>query len=375
MKFMMPTQELNFLVSKCANIIPPKPTMPVLGNLLIEAREGLLTLTATDMMVSLRYSTEVKVIQEGITTLPAKRLAQLLRELTATNVEIEMDANHQAKVHANSSTFRLPGMKADDFPALPDLSEVTKIVVKQTDLKSMFYRTAFSVANDETRHVLMGVFLQIARGRATFSATDGKRLARSFLAVDVDPGYNGSFIIPIKAVNEVLGNLSDTETDMISLCLMTDKVAFEMPGKTIITKLLLGDYPDVNRVIPESIQNIISLHREELTTLLRQVILFTNEERAVRFTFSQGELHLSANTELGEGKVSMPVNYHGEKFDMSFSSSFFLDVLKHSKSETVNLGVNDSFNPGVIMDQNSSNYVSSEMNPLFILMPMCLREA
>ena len=221
-----------------------------------------------------------------------------------------------------------------------------------------------------------GVFLHIANREATFVGTDGKRLARAHLGVELDPAFTANYIIPLKAVEEIQKNLSD-EGDA-TVYLMADKIGIEASQALIITKLLSGDYPDVNRVIPEKSEVIVALHREELMTLLRQVSLFAGDTQnhSVRFTFADGELHLSANAmEIGEGRVSMPANYRGPKLEIAFNPHFFLDILRHSKGETVSVGVTDPYNPGVIIDKETGCRPPwRAASPLFVLMPMRLSD-
>lgn len=375
MKFVIATQELNYLISKCLNIVAQKSTVPILSNMLVEARKGELVITATDLTVGIRCFTEAKILEEGATTLPAKRLAQLVRELTAVNVEVATGENNVTEIVADSSRFKLHGMSESEFPAIPDVSESTKFTVKQSQLRDMLFRTAFAVSREDTRYVLTGVFLEIKEGQASFIGTDGKRLAKNRLPVPLDASFNGQFIIPLKAVEEIQKNLEEGDADA-TVYLMQDKIAVEANNCTIITKLLSGDYPDVSRVIPGSPEKVVALHREELMTLLRQVSLFTADtNHSVKFTFNSGELLLTANTmEIGEGKVSMPVNYSGDQMEIAFNPNFFLDILRHSKNETVTMGISDAYNPGVITDCEEAKDAESQETPLFVLMPMRLND-
>jgi DNA polymerase-3 subunit beta len=375
MKFVISTQEFNYLINKCLNVVPSKATIPILSNLLIEASNGILTITASDLIVGIRCFTEAKIIEEGATTLPAKRLAQLVRELTATNVELTTDSNEITEIVANDSHFRLHGMNKEGYPALPELEEMQHFSMKQSELKEVLYRTAFAVSRDDNRFVLTGVFLNITNAIATFAGTDGKRLARTFLPISIDSSFTGNFIIPLKTIEEVLKNLTDGESQT-KIYLMNDKIAIEMSDAIIISKLLSGDYPDINRVIPPSTEKTVTLHREELMTLLRQVSLFTSENnQAARFSFTNGELRLAAAAmEVGEGKTSMPVNYQGEKLEIAFNPNYFLDILRHSKMETITLGITDPYTPGIIVDQEINPFLASEASPLFVLMPMRLNE-
>lgn len=377
MKFIIATQELNYLINKCINAIAQKSTIPILSNFLIEAVNDELIITATDLTVGVRCFTEAKILEEGATTLPAKRFAQLIRELTSINVEISSNTNEVTEILANSSRFKLNGMSKNEFPALPNITDATHFKIKQSILRDVLYRTAFAVSREDNRYVLTGICLQIVGGTASFIGTDGKRLAKAQTTLNIEKSFQGTYVIPLKAIEEILKNLG--EEGEATVFLMNDKIAVEASNTVIISKLLSGEYPDVNRVIPNQTGVTVNLHREELMTLLRQISLFAAENNhSVRFTFSDGELKLTANTmEIGEGKVSMPVNYKGEKLEIAFNPNFFLDILRHSTNETISMGITDPYNPGLINDCDHTKKESeqeAEQNSLFVLMPMRLNE-
>lgn len=374
MKFIISTQELNYLINKIQNVVSAKPTIPILSNFLIIAANGRLTITATDLIVGMECSTEVNVIEEGATTLPTKRFAQLIRELTGANIEFTCSSNQVTEIVCGSSHFRINGMSRDEFPSLPDLDNAIKIPIKQNLLKEMLACTAFAVSKDDTRYALTGIHMQIQNGVATFTGTDGKRLSRSHMPVDIDPSISANVIIPLKAVEEIIKTLIDADEAL--LYVMSDKIAVKAGETLIITKLLTGEYPDVTKVIPEKSDIVMTLHREELIALLRQVSLFTTEEKhSARFSFTEGELNLNSNTtDLGEGNVNMPVNYHGSALDIAFNPHYFLDILRHCKGETVSLGIVDAFNPGIVTDEGTAASPQIKASPLYMIMPLRLAE-
>lgn len=364
MKVIISKVDLAALIGKIQNIVPAKPAIPILANILVEAIDDQLILSATDLTVSMRVHAEAKVAQEGSITLPAKRFFQLVRELTAPQVEIHLQTPEIATINSGTSHFKIHGMTKEEFPALPDISNGTSIGLLTPTFKDMLSKTAFAAARDDSRQVLNGVLLQMMNSMATFIGTDGKKLAKAFTALDTSSTAQGSYILPIKAVEEIV-RLLDPKEERVKVTLLQDKIAVEVGGSLLISKLISGQYPDISRIIPEKKKSPIQLHREELTSLLRQVSLFTSENSSsVRFTFTTGELHLSATSgEIGEGKVHMPANYGGEKIEIAFNPNYFLDILRHSKDETVNFEVSDSYNPGMITDSS---------NALFVLMPMRL---
>lgn len=374
MKFVISRQELSELISHIQNIVAVKAPVPILSNFLLEAIDSRIVVTATDLTVSVRASKSAKILEPGSITIPARRFGNLLKELTSSHLEISVSGRDVITIVADSSTFKLPGMPKKDFPEFQDFTDAQVLRMKQSELKDMFFRTAFAVSKEDSRYILTGVYLHISQGMALFVGTDGKRLARSSYALKVSPDITAECIIPLKAVDEMIKGLQADEEAI--LYIMSDKIALEACDMTIMTKLLSGEYPDVNKIMPQQFNNPVSLHREELMSLLRQISLFTTEKNpSVRFSFLPGELQLSVNTaDVGEGKVSMPVNYTGKHFDIAFNPHFFLDILRHSKQDAVSISFSDAYNPGIIADGEVSFQGESMPSPLFVLMPMRLNE-
>ncbi|MBS0626430.1 MAG: DNA polymerase III subunit beta [Verrucomicrobia bacterium] len=366
MKAVVSKLDLVTLIGKIQSIVASKPAIPILSNVLIEAIDDQLIVSATDLTVSMRCFVEAKVIEEGSIALPARRFFQLIRELTSPQIKISAQTVEVAEITTGTSVFKINGMNKAEFPALPDLTGSPEITLTNALLKQMLSKTVFSAAREDSRYMLNGVQIRIADRTATFIGTDGKRLAKTTSAVAIDPAMQGSYVIPLKAVDEMIKMLDDSDSEA-SLTLSNDKIALEAGNLTLITKLLSGQYPDVERVIPAKLNNQFAIHREELIALLRQISLFTSEtSSSVRFTFETGQLHLAAmSSDIGEGRVSMPVDYSGPRLEIAFNPYFFLDILRHSNEETVRFGVNDPHNPGLITDSTQA---------LFVIMPMRLSD-
>ncbi len=366
MKAVIAKIDLVNIIGKILNIVSSKPASPILANVLLEAIDDQLVVSATDLTVSMRCYVDAKVIEEGAIALPARRFFQLIRELTAPQVKISAQTHEAAEITTGTSVFKINGMNKSEFPHLPDLSGSPEISLSKAILREMLSKTAFAAAREDSRFTLNGVQLQIAQQKATFIGTDGKRLSKISTSIAVDPSLQGSYVLPLKAVEEMIKILDDTD-ESATLVLAYDKISIEAGSLTLIAKLLAGQYPDVDRVIPAKVAHSFSIHREELMALLRQISLFTSDtSNSVRFSFETGQLHLSAmSNEIGEGRVSMPVDYAGPKLDIAFNPFFFLDILRHSKDETVRFGLNDAHNPGVITDTGAA---------LFVIMPMRLNE-
>jgi DNA polymerase-3 subunit beta len=362
MKVVIPRTELVTLIGKIQNVVPTKPSAPILGNILIEAVDDQLIISATDLTVSMRVYAEAKVLEEGAITLPARRFFQLIRELTSPQVEIHCASSDIAFINAGTSHFKIHGMHKNEFPTLPEFADGAGFAISAGAFKEMLSRTVFAAAKEDSRQLLNAVCMQRADHTVTFTGTDGKRLAKLEITIDIPIAQTGAYILPLKAVEQMI-HILDAKEESVKVTLTTDKIALEIGSITFISKLLVGQYPDVGRVIPDKKPHPLVVHREELISLLRQVSLFISEESsAVRFTLTSGNLHLSANSgEIGEGTVSMPINYGGEKLEIAFNPHYFIDILRHSKDETVHFGVTDSHNPGLITDSSTAQFVIMPM--------------
>jgi len=379
MRFVIATQELNYLLSKSQNMIPIKPTVPILANLLIEAKNHCLTITATDLSIGIKCTTEAKVLEEGVTTLPAKHFGQLIRGLTAINVEVSA-TEEAAVITADASRFKLNAVSGETYPELPDLSRESAVSfkVRQALLKEALFCTGFAVAtkeDEQARMTLHGLSMHLENNTACFTGTDGKRLGRFTIPVELGEGVKGSFILSSKTVEEIQKNLSDEDLESYAtICLLDDRVAVVMDQTEIVAKLLTGDFPELGEAVPMHADFVITLHREELMTLLRQLMLFTPEkEDSARFELTQGLLTLTANAKfVGDGKVEMPVDYQGQPFAIAFNPGRLLEIVRHTKEEVISLGLTDPFNPGIITEGPANSFFKQKEKGFFILMPMRL---
>jgi DNA polymerase-3 subunit beta len=357
--------DLVNLIGKIQNIVPTKPAVPILANILIEAQDDQIIVSSTDLTVSMRCYMDATVLEEGSIALPARRFFQLVRELTSPQIKISTQINEVAEITTGTSVFKVNGMNKAEFPTLPDLKGSPEVTFASSNLREMLSKTAFAAAREDSRYMLNGVQLQINAQRASFICTDGMRLAKATSPVIVDAAVRGSYVIPLKAVEEMIKMLEDDDAKAV-VNLSSDKISLECGQLSLITKLFSGQFPDVEQVIPTKLLHQFSIHREELMALLRQVALFASGSNSVRFTFETGQLHLSAmSSEIGEGRVSMPVDFSGPRLEIAFNPFLLIDILRHSKDETVRIGLNDPHNPGLITDSTQAQ---------FILMPMRLSE-
>jgi DNA polymerase-3 subunit beta len=247
MKAVVSKSDLVAMIGKIQNIVALKPAIPILANILIEAVDDQVIISATDLTVSMRCFMEAKVIEEGSISLPGKKLFQLIRELTSPQIKISASVSEIAEITTGTSVFKINGMNKAEFPQLPDLNGSPEVTLPSSVLKEMLSKTAFSAAREDSRYMLGGVQCTIADQKVSFIGTDGKRLAKSSAACGAESQVRGQYVIPLKAVEEMVKILDDSDAS-VSLSLAPDKIALEAGSQTLIAKLLSGQFPDVERV-------------------------------------------------------------------------------------------------------------------------------
>src|SRR5262245_8127947 len=191
------------------NIVSTRTTLPILSNVLLRAEGEKLELTATDLDVTITCAVEAKVKKPGASTVPVKKLFGIVRELTNTEIDLQVDEKHVCSIQSGSSYYKIHGLSSDEFPPPPRFKDDKKVVLSQETLKGMMRKTSFSISTDESRYVLNGIYISLKDHKMTMVATDGRRLALVDEEVDVSENSQGEFIVPAKAVNELNRLLQD----------------------------------------------------------------------------------------------------------------------------------------------------------------------
>lgn len=248
MKFRIAKEAFLDGLQQVQHVVSTRTTLPILSNVLIEAKDGRLRLTTTDLDVGVSGSVEAEVSKEGATTLPVKRLVSIIRELPSAEVEVTVDAKNVAKITSGPSFFKIIGLAHDEFPPLPDFAEAKEYRIPQAMLKEGLKKTSYAISTDETRYVLNGIFVSFNEGKMTLVATDGRRLAMVENELEFPASHETEIIIPTKAIQE-LARLSGTEGDIIGR-LKGNQISFEVGDSIIVSKLIEGNYPNYRQVIP-----------------------------------------------------------------------------------------------------------------------------
>jgi DNA polymerase-3 subunit beta len=348
------------------NVVGSRTTLPILSNVLLRAEENRLALTATDLDVTVSCSVSATVTRPGGTTLPAKKLFSIVRELGTMEIEIEVDEKQSCSIRSGSSFFKMSGLPPEDFPPMPQFADRTSICLPQDKMKVMMKRTGFAVSTDETRYVLNGLFLSFKEHKVTMVATDGRRLALADEEVEIGPENQAEFIIPTKAVNELTRLLQDKGD--LQIVFTENQAAFNLRDDKgfnvlLITKLVEGTYPNYRQVIPAESKERVPLIREEFLQALRRAEIMTSDKsNSVKLAFTKNNLSITSNTpDVGEARESMAINYKGPDISVAFNPSFLLDALKALDHDEVFFELTDELSPGVVKVNGPFLYVIMPM--------------
>ncbi len=348
------------------NIVGSRTTLPILSNVLLQAEDNRLRLTATDLDVTITSTVEAKVVRKGATTVPAKRLFSIVREAAPGEIDLEVDDRSVCTLRSGPSIFKVRGLAAEDFPPLPHFEEQRPITVPQERLKGMLRRSAFAASTDETRYVLNGIFFSLKEHKLTAVATDGRRLALTDEEAEIEGGVSVEFIIPTKAVTELARLLQDKGT--VELRYTENQAAFKLldeAGKATVvtTKLVEGTYPNYQQVIPRECKERVTLVREEFLHALRRAEIMTSDKsNSVKLHFQRNTLVITANTpEIGEAQETVAVNYNGAELAVAFNPVFLVEALRALDTEDIFFEVTDELSPGVVKINGPFLYVIMPM--------------
>jgi DNA polymerase-3 subunit beta len=357
MKIKCQREEILDGIQTVQSIVSAKGALPILSNVLLETEGDTLTLTTTDLEVGLRKSIRVKVIKQGAITLPAKRLAAILRELPVSDVTLETSDEKEAVIRYSSSFFRVLGLPKNEFPPLPNFQKSRSFKVGEGALKQLVRKTHYAVSHDESRYVLNGLYLLFSKGRIDAVATDGRRLAFCELDADVPAGIDRGIIVPTKAILE-LGRILSDEGE-IELSMGENQVAFGGGDWMLLTRLIEGHFPNYQQVIPQKSEYKLLFDREEFLAAVRRVALLTSEQsNSIKLSFRKNRLVISTNTpEVGEAREELTISYAGKEIDIAFNPQYVMDVLKNLDENEVTFEMTDALHAGVIKVGKAFLYV------------------
>ncbi len=344
------------------NIVEPRQTLPILANVLLEADGETVRLTATDLEVGARVSVPARATTKGAVTVSARKLAEIVKELPATNLALKVGDNAAVTLRCAGVNVRLVGMPPDDFPAVIPATPPAWLSLEAKTLREMLSQTAFAVSHDESRFALNGVLFLLQPKEIRFVATDGHRLA--VVTRGVGQGLAGvSGIVPRKAVAEIMRVTSAGED--VQIAITENQFLLQMPNFVMTARLIEGQFPNWEAVMPRNHPSRLGIRRSALAGALRRVSVMAEERnKPVRLTLSPGKLTLSAAShDLGEAEETLELDYSGAELSIGFNSRYMLDALAPMETEDVVFEFKDALSPGIIKSAQDEAYCC-------VIMPM-----
>ena len=364
MKIVCSKADLSRIISLAQSAASTKNIMPVLTNLLFEADKNSLTVTGTDLELGVRVKVNLEVAQAGTATLPAKKLAELVKTFDDGDVEITVKDGVKAEIKSGRATIKLTGVPAEDYPSFPAYRKEKSLSLSSKVFLDMIRRAAFSVSMDETRYILQGALLQSDGKKACMVTTDGHRL--SYIEHELaTPQEAVSAVIPSKALME-LGRVLESKEDPVTVYFTENQVFFEMGELTVFSRLLDGQFPNFEQVIPKKNEHTLLANVAPLISVLNRMSpLASDKGNSVKFHLGEDGLQVTAATaDVGEGSESLDVEYSGPAMTLAFNARYVLDALKALGSERLDMKLNTPLSPTLITPVGGTSVCR------YVVMPM-----
>jgi DNA polymerase-3 subunit beta len=352
-------------LSHVQSVVERRNTIPILSNVLIEAREdGSIRLMATDLDLQVDESVPATVAQAGATTVSAHTLFDIVRKLPeGSQVEITA-AEGKMQIVAGRSRFNLSTLPRDDFPVIAEGELPTRFELPAATLRQIIEKTRFAISSEETRYYLMGIFLHIVDDQLRAAATDGHRLARVTVARPDGADGMPDVIVPRKAVAELYRLLEELE-GTVEISLSPTKIRFGLGSAILTSKLIDGTFPDYNRVIPTANDKLLKLDPKSFSAGVDRVSTIASEKtRAVKMSLDRDKVTLSVTSpENGLATEEVPADYGADGLEIGFNARYLLDILGEIDGDTVEVHLADAAAPTLLRENDKSN-------ALYVLMPM-----
>ena len=350
-------------------VVERKTTIPILSNYLLEAAGDKLSLTATDLDLSLRTSCAAKVKKEGSCTIPARKLYDYVKLLPDADITIKLLENHWVSIRCGRSNTKMVGMARSNFPTLPVFPTAGVIKIPAPVLRGMIAKTGFAIATEESRYTLNGALMVLKPESITMVATDGHRLAHIERQGEKFEGVSGEMktLVPKRCMDELKSLLDSTDVETIDFGKDESTLYFRIGSRLLTSRQLTGQFPNFEAVLPKDNNKSVALHGEELAAAISRVAQFADERsRAVRLKLEKGELKLSASsTETGESEDSLETSYNGDTLTIGFNAQYILDFLKAVGAGEVKLELKDPQSAGQLRPAEGEEYKYR-----YIVMPM-----
>jgi DNA polymerase III subunit beta len=372
MEFKIDKETFLKALQKVQGIVEKRNTMPILSNVLIEASEDCIQVTATDLEVGMRSSYPTTVIKEGRITVSAKKIYEIIKELSDQEISFSTKENDWVEIRSGRAQFNIVGLSPEEFPYFPKITDDSFIKVSTTMLREMIEHTSYAICHDETKYNLNGILVRTSTDGAhtiiRMVATDGHRLSVTERELDGNASNELSkgVIFPKKGIFE-LKRMAEEEGDQVLLGFMDNSAVCKKGNTVVVMRLVDGEFPDYTKVIPASNDKLITLNREDLLHSLRRMAILSSEKfKGIKFDVKNGRVEISSsNPELGEACEELESVYGGDDLTIRFNARYLIDVLSVLTTPDVELLLRDEMSPAIVRPAATQGFLA-------VIMPMRL---
>jgi len=368
MKFSINQQDLQKSLNYCQGVIEKRSTLPILSNIMLEASNSRLKITATDLdLILINEINNIEIEEEGKTTTTSSILYDIIRKFSSgKKISFSFSGENKLQLESEKSVFHLNCISASEFPVTDENFEKNQFSINSKSLLKLLNKCKFSISSDETRHYLSGIFFHQTQSEdkifLTAAATDSHRMSISKLKlnekIDFEP-----IILPKKTIFQLCSLLEDFAGD-IKICNIKSKIKFELNNSILISKLIDGKFPNYIQVIPKNNQKKLEIDLKSfLNSVDRVASVSLDKKDGVKFNLTKDSLNLSVNnTNSGDGKEVLNVKFDHE-LDISFNSKYLIDVASQLDGNKIEMFLNDTGSPALIKDP-------ADFDSIFVVMPM-----
>jgi len=359
-------------LAKVQGIVEKRNTIPILANVLIEAGESAIQITATDLEVGMQASYPAQIKSSGKVTVSAKKLFEIIKELPEGEVSFAAKENCWIEIRCGKALFNIVGLSAEEFPYFPQAEQQQFVSFPGALVSDLLEKTTFSMSNDESKYNLNGIYFQSLKldGRQILRlvATDGHRLAmvQRDLEVATIAELEKGVIFPKKGIYELKKVAEEGEGD-IQLGFLDNNAMIKKGQTVVIMRLVDGEFPDYKRVIPQQSEHKAVVACQPFFHALRRMAILSSEKsRGVKLVLKKGNLEISSsNPEFGDAREDLEIDYAGQEISIGFNARYLLDILQAQKQEQIILQIRDNMSPGLITPEEDKDYLA-------VIMPMRL---
>ncbi len=373
MKFIITSLKLLRSLQALSGVLNSSNTLPILDDFLFNAKDGELSITATDLETTMMVKLRPDLMEgEGEVTIPARLLLEIMKTFADVPVtfDVAMDTM-SVELLAGEGKFKLAGHKSDEFPKMPELTDVSQITLEAELLVSAINKTLFAAGNDELRAAMTGVLCELNEENVTFVATDAHKLVR-YRRIDAKSPDIASFILPKKPLNQLKNILSSRQDETVTIEYNQTNAHFSFANVSMVCRLIEGRYPNYEAVIPTQNPNKLVIDRASLLSSLRRVAIFANQStHQVRFKIAGQELFLAAEDVdySNEAKERLTCSYEGDDLEIGFNSRFFQEMLANLEHTEIRLEMSAPNRAGILIPVDN---VNENEDILMLIMPVMI---